>query len=208
MLIRLCQRWRLQNIKFSNLNGCQLSLSALISMGQFKKNQFASCLSNWTVCAIARALEWFCFSLLACKKPRIFCVIIFKRLKISQILLWLISNRTLCLPIRSVIILVIELVGRPRILLIQTELYSTQSYFHCLQLKCCGPACRAWLQASFLVLLLLFSLYKLKSERFSNTCLCRLCVSLDKRGCYLFCVSDFSFKPAPWQPSLLILRRR
>ena len=117
------------------------------------------------------------------------------------------SSNSLC-----VIILVIKQIGRPCILLtirgLQTGLDSTQSYFHYLQLKCCGPAGRARLQASFLMLLLLFSLCKLKSEIFWSTCLYRLWVSLDKEAVIYLMFSGFSFKPASWQPAPLILRRR
>ena len=71
--------------------------------------QYASCLSNWIVGDITRALNWLFFSLLA-KKFLEFLVFWFKRKSLfSQILLklWLTGNRTSCRPIRSVIILVI-----------------------------------------------------------------------------------------------------
>ena len=79
--------------------------------------QYVSCLSNWTVCAITRALKWLFFST-GSKKISEFLVFWIKKKEpnISQILLklWWIGNRTSCRPIRSVIILVIKYIGRPR----------------------------------------------------------------------------------------------
>ena len=74
--------------------------------------QYASRLSNWTVRAITRALKWPFFT--ANKKNwNFFCFDFKKGPYLSQILLklWLIGNRTSCLPIQAVIILVIKQIG-------------------------------------------------------------------------------------------------
>ena len=79
--------------------------------------QYASRLSNWTICAITRSLKWHFFTT---GKKKVLGFLVFFDFKkepyISQILLklWLISNRTSCRPIRSVIIrLVIKQIGLP-----------------------------------------------------------------------------------------------
>ena len=78
--------------------------------------QYASCLKNWTACAITRMLIKLFFHLLA-RKSWNFLSFDFKKSHIyhSDVLLklWLICNRTSCRPIRSVIILVIKQIGLP-----------------------------------------------------------------------------------------------
>ena len=73
-----------------------------------------SCLSNWTVREITRALKWL-FFITSKKNWDFFCFDFKKGPYISQILLklWLIGNRTSCRPIQSVIILVIKQIGPP-----------------------------------------------------------------------------------------------
>ena len=66
--------------------------------------QYASRLSNWTVRAITRVLKW----LFNEKNWNFFCFDFKKGPYLSQIL---IGNRTSCLPIQSVIILVIKQIG-------------------------------------------------------------------------------------------------
>ena len=103
--------------------------------------QYASWLSNWTVCTITHTLKWLFFSLLATKILEFLVSGFQKEPYISQIflsMLWLIGNRTLCLPIRSVIRLMIKqigllLCGYPILLTLvwlQTKLDSTQSCYH------------------------------------------------------------------------------
>ena len=72
--------------------------------------QYASCLRNWTVRAITRALKLLFFTVSKKILEFLECVLIKKAPYISQILLklWLIGNRTSCRPIRSVIVLVIN----------------------------------------------------------------------------------------------------
>ena len=93
------------------LNSDWLSTTLILAL----IGQYASCLSNWTVRAITRALKWLFFSLLAKKISEFVVFWLKKEPNISQILLklWLIGNRTSCRPIQSVIILVIKQIGLP-----------------------------------------------------------------------------------------------
>ena len=107
--------------------------------------QYASCLSNWMVGDITRALNWLFFSLLG-EKFLEFLVFRFKKESLfSQILLklWLTGNRTSCRPIRSVIILVIKQIGLPlrgRPILLITRMITDQIGLHSvllpLRIKC------------------------------------------------------------------------
>ena len=84
-------------------------ISALIGL-------YGSCLSNWIVRDITRALKWSFFFFTASKKTLEFLVFWFNEKSLFwQILLklWLIGNRTSCGRIRSVIILVIKQIGLP-----------------------------------------------------------------------------------------------
>ena len=68
--------------KFSNLIGCQLSWYPDIRTNRTGTGTaHIMPTSNWTVCAIARALEWACFFIARKKKnSRISCVLIFEKL--------------------------------------------------------------------------------------------------------------------------------
>ena len=83
--------------------------------------QYASCLSNWTVRATTRALTWLFFTAGKKKGLGISCVLIYiKSLiyhKFSSVKLWLTGNKTLCRPVRSVIVLVIKQIRLPILLI-------------------------------------------------------------------------------------------
>ena len=99
--------------------------------------QYASFLSNWTVCPIAHAKMTF-FSLPAKNLEFLVCWLK-KRAFFSQILLklWLIGNETSCRPIRSVIIPVIKQIGLPlrgRQILLITRMITNRIGLHSVQL--------------------------------------------------------------------------
>ena len=89
-----------------------------------------------TVRAITRALNWLFFTALK-KNWHFFCFDLKKEPSISQILLkvWLIGNRTSCRPIRSVIILVIKLIGLPLLVWLGLLYYYTRNFCNLIFLR-------------------------------------------------------------------------